>query len=138
MGDEGERGGHEAPGSRWRARSTLVGGHAVASRHLAPPGGDPMRGDGAPGSERPVVLVHGLVVSSSYHVPLGERLAERGYEVHAPDLPGFGRSSKPEEHLDTRELGHVLASWLDACELRGVTLVGNSYGCQILAEALLG
>ena len=138
MSAKGEREGDEASASGWRARSTRVGGHAVTSRQLAPAGDDPTRGDGPPGRDRPVVLVHGLVVSSSYHVPLGERLAQRGFEVHAPDLPGFGRSSKPDHHLDTRELGHVLASWIEACELRGATVVANSYGCQIVAEALLG
>jgi 2-hydroxy-6-oxonona-2,4-dienedioate hydrolase len=123
------------PRSRWRTRA--VGEHTVASRHFASAAADRTSGTSAPDGDRPVVLVHGLVVSSSYHVPLGERLAARGREVHAPDLPGFGRSSRPEQHLDTRELGHVLAGWLDALDLRGVTLVANSYGCQIVAETLL-
>src|SRR4051812_4766159 len=35
----------------------------------------------------PVVLVHGLVVSSIYMIPLAERLAVR-VRVYAPDLPG--------------------------------------------------
>jgi 2-hydroxy-6-oxonona-2,4-dienedioate hydrolase len=42
----------------------------------------------------PVVLVHGLVVSSRYMVPLAEVLA-RWFDVYAPDLAGFGRSEKP-------------------------------------------
>jgi 2-hydroxy-6-oxonona-2,4-dienedioate hydrolase len=84
----------------------------------------------------PIVLVHGLVVSSSYHVPLAERLAAR-HDVYAPDLPGFGRSDQPDRPLDTRELGLALAGWLDAVGLRGVTLIANSYGCQIVAETLL-
>ncbi len=138
MSDEGARERDAASGSRWRERSTPVGEHAIASRQLAPAHDHPIPGGRAPRRERRVVLVHGLVVSSSYHVPLGERLAQRGFEVYAPDLPGFGRSSKPEHHPDTRELGHVLASWVEACELGGATVVANSYGCQIVAEALLG
>lgn len=84
-----------------------------------------------------MVLVHGLVVSSSYHVPLADRLA-RSWPVHAPDLPGFGRSERPERPLDTRELGQALVGWMDALELRDATVVANSYGCQVAAEALLG
>jgi 2-hydroxy-6-oxonona-2,4-dienedioate hydrolase len=103
-----------------------VDGHTIASRHW----------DDGPSEDVPVVLVHGLVVSSAYHVPLAERLAPR-FAVHAPDLPGFGRSDKPWPPLDTRQLGKALAGWLDARSLHGAAIVANSYGCQIAAEALL-
>ncbi len=39
----------------------------------------------------PVVLVHGLGVSSRYMLPTLALLAPR-YRVFAPDLPGFGHS----------------------------------------------
>jgi len=42
----------------------------------------------------PVVLVHGLGVSSRYMLPILVLLAPR-YRVFAPDLPGFGHSTKP-------------------------------------------
>lgn len=119
-------------------RSTEIGGHTIASRHWSPPGLRDGDGSGvSAGSTRDVVLVHGLVVSSSYHVPLAQRLADR-YAVHAPDLPGFGRSSRPGSYLDTRELGRILAAWIEARDLRGATLVANSYGCQVMTETLLG
>jgi 2-hydroxy-6-oxonona-2,4-dienedioate hydrolase len=85
---------------------------------------------------RPAVLVHGLVVSSRYHVPLARHLA-RDRPVHAPDLPGFGHSDRPTQPLDTRELGHALASWMDARGLADVALIGNSYGCQVATETAL-
>jgi 2-hydroxy-6-oxonona-2,4-dienedioate hydrolase len=111
-------------------RRTRVGPHEVASRVWQGPTG--------PGAARarPVVLVHGMVVSSRYHVPLGDLLARRR-PVHAPDLPGYGESDQPDRHLDTRELGRELAAWLDASELRTVDLVGNSYGCQVVAETAM-
>ena len=37
----------------------------------------------------PIVLVHGLVVSGRYMVPLLDELAS-SHTVYAPDLPGFG------------------------------------------------
>ena len=36
----------------------------------------------------PIVLVHGLSVSSRYMVPVARRLAPHR-DVYAPDLPGF-------------------------------------------------
>ena len=81
----------------------------------------------------PVVLVHGLVVSSRYMVPLARRLAAR-FAVYAPDLPGSGWSSKPKETLTLAQLAEVLARWMDEQEIARVALVANSLGCQIAVE----
>jgi pimeloyl-ACP methyl ester carboxylesterase len=84
----------------------------------------------------PVVLVHGLVVSGRYMVPLLEELA-RSHTVYAPDLPGFGRSEGPARALDVAGLADALATWMRAAGLSGAALVGNSMGCQVIAELVL-
>jgi 2-hydroxy-6-oxonona-2,4-dienedioate hydrolase len=81
----------------------------------------------------PVVLVHGLVVSSRYMIPLARRLATR-FSVYAPDLPGFGWSSKPRETLTLQQLADVLVQWMDAQGIRRAALVANSLGCQTAVE----
>ena len=105
------------PVHRWR----------IHSRHAGAP---------RPGVS-PIVLVHGLAVSSLYMVPTARVLGER-FEVHAPDLPGFGRSTKPRRHiLSIPELADALAAWLEARGVRLPVLVANSMGCQIVVEYLL-
>jgi 2-hydroxy-6-oxonona-2,4-dienedioate hydrolase len=52
------------------------------------------RVSGIPGDGPAVILVHGLVVSARYMIPAMKRLALQ-HRVHAPDLPGFGKSGKP-------------------------------------------
>jgi 2-hydroxy-6-oxonona-2,4-dienedioate hydrolase len=84
----------------------------------------------------PVVLVHGLGVSSRYMIPTA-RLLARDYRVYAPDLPGSGRSEKPLWVLDIDGLADALAGWLRATNLSGATLVGNSLGCQTIAALAL-
>jgi pimeloyl-ACP methyl ester carboxylesterase len=84
----------------------------------------------------PVVLVHGLVVSSRYMIPLAERLAERT-PVYALDLPGFGKSDHPERPLDIAGLADALAGWMRAAGLARAALLGNSMGCQVIAELAL-
>lgn len=81
----------------------------------------------------PVVLVHGLVVSSRYMVPTALRLAPY-CRVLAPDLPGFGKSAKPPHILDVPELADALAAWMQVVGLEKAALLGNSFGCQIVAE----
>ena len=84
----------------------------------------------------PVVLVHGLVVSGRYMVPLLDELA-RSHAVYAPDLPGFGRSEGPAHALDVVGLADALAAWMRASGLGGAALVGNSMGCQVITELVL-
>jgi 2-hydroxy-6-oxonona-2,4-dienedioate hydrolase len=84
----------------------------------------------------PLVLVHGLVVSSRYMIPLAERLAERA-DVYAPDLPGFGKSDHPDRSLDIAQLADALASWMRANGIARAALIGNSMGCQVIADMAL-
>jgi 2-hydroxy-6-oxonona-2,4-dienedioate hydrolase len=89
---------------------------------------------GAPAEERSIVLlIHGLVVGSTYMVPTAEQLAAF-CRVYAPDLPGYGKSYKPEKILDLSELADALGQWMDALQIKKANLVGNSFGCQIIAE----
>src|SRR6476620_7295459 len=77
--------------------------------------------DAAHGVALPAVLVHGLVVSSRYMIPLAERLAERA-QVYAPDLPGFGRSDHPDRPLDIAGLADALAGWMRAASISRAAL----------------
>lgn len=66
-------------------------------------------------------------------VPLLGSLA-RDARVHAPDLPGFGHSTRPAAPYDIPRLAAALASWMDAVGLADTLLIGNSVGCQVVAE----
>ena len=81
----------------------------------------------------PVILVHGLVVASRYMMPLAESLAPFR-SVYAIDLPGYGLSEKPRSILSITELADALNEWMEVEGLVKAHLVGNSFGCQILAE----
>jgi pimeloyl-ACP methyl ester carboxylesterase len=86
------------------------------------------------GEGPPVVLVHGLAVSSLYYVPLGRRLRARGHRVVAPDLPGYGRSPTPPRPLDIPQLADAVIDWLDLLDVGRATVVGNSLGGQIAVD----
>ena len=57
--------------------------------------------------------------------------------VYAPDLPGFGRTPGPRHALGIHELADALLEWMTAMEIERPLLVGNSMGCQILADLAL-
>lgn len=92
------------------------------------------------GRKPPIILVHGLSLSSRYMVPLGQRLAALGFDVLAPDLPGFGRSPAPANaHWpagpNVREQADHLLAWMDASGIRSAVLFGNSVGVQVVVDA---
>jgi 2-hydroxy-6-oxonona-2,4-dienedioate hydrolase len=118
MNEEGER-----LGSRWAE----VGGLRMHARAAT---------NAANAEVLPLVLVHGLVVSSRYMIPLAERLAECA-DVYAPDLPGFGKSDHPDRPLNIVELADALAAWMRANGITRAALIGNSMGCQVIADMAL-
>ncbi len=89
-----------------------------------------------PSGATPIVLVHGLGVSGRYMIPTARLLAKHT-RVFVPDLPGFGKSSKPPHALQIAELAHALGHWMKAIDLPRAHFIANSFGCQVVAEFAL-
>lgn len=81
----------------------------------------------------PVVLVHGFGMSGRYMLPLARRIAAE-YPTYVPDLPGHGRSEKPERTLGMSEQAETLRAWMDAVSLRRAAFLANSMGTQVVAD----
>lgn len=98
-----------------------------------------------------VVLAHGsatagresfdLQVADHPSVSLMDVLARQGFDVFAPDMRGFGRSSLPETHLTTEQAGADLAAVVDYVrDLRGVDqvhLLAWSWGTQYAGQLVM-
>jgi pimeloyl-ACP methyl ester carboxylesterase len=82
------------------------------------------------GAGRPLLLVHGFLVSHLEFDDVLDPLAER-YRVVAPDLPGFGESEKPSPTryaYGIEAFSEALADVIAAMELGRVSIVGHSMG----------
>lgn len=118
-------------------RSAGLGG--LAARHTHVPGRSmhaQVSVDTVPDDRLPVILVHGLGMSSRYMIPIARHLAPL-LRVYAPDLPGFGLSEKPRRAFTVRELADALAAWMHAVGVKRAAFVGNSLGCEVLLELAL-
>lgn len=84
-------------------------------------------------AQPPVVLIHGIGVSSSYFQPLMNELTP-DHRVYAPDLPGFGSSPKPRHRLTIEQYARIVLAWLQAEAVPAPLLLGHSMGCQVVME----
>lgn len=86
------------------------------------------------GAGEPVLLIHGFL-DSGYSWRLNMDAWSRGYRVYAPDLPGFGYStrwSSPRYSLD--QFAGWVVNFMDAAGIGSAHLVGHSLGGAIALE----
>jgi pimeloyl-ACP methyl ester carboxylesterase len=88
-----------------------------------------------PESGKALLLVHGL--SGAWQNWLENILHfVADHRVIALDLPGFGQSPMPEWEISIEAYGRLLHEFCDALGIRACTVVGNSMGGFISAEAV--
>lgn len=107
------------PPRAWIGSETWVDGARVFAR-IAP---------GREGDGPPILMLHGLVVSSSYFRPVAHHL-DRRFPLYIPDLPGFGRSTAGNVR-DLDGMVDTLVAWMDVHGLDAPVVMGNSLGCQV-------
>lgn len=87
-------------------------------------------------SKRPVILIHGLLLSQKMHRPLAEDLAARGNRVITVDLLGHGESDRPRDmwrYSMHAFAGQVLAL-MDHLEIDEAAIMGTSLGANTSLE----
>ena len=87
-------------------------------------------GDGVP-----VVLLHGLSGSHNWWRYTVPALAKR-YEVHVPELVGFGRSRGGRRHPGIRDMAELMTRWLREIGVERPHIVGHSMGGQIAVHMI--
>jgi pimeloyl-ACP methyl ester carboxylesterase len=88
------------------------------------------------GSGPPLLLLHGLMTTSYSWRYVVKELGER-FRVIAPDMPGCGKSGKPEARYDAASLAAWVSEFVDAAEIRGCVAIGNSLGGFVMMRAVL-
>lgn len=79
------------------------------------------------GSGDPVFLLHGLCGASGYWLPAMAHLA-RGFDVIAPDFPGFGRSHSSPPCATLEEFADQVLRLADSLGIARFGVVGHSMG----------
>ncbi|MGA3305138.1 MAG: alpha/beta hydrolase [Stellaceae bacterium] len=82
------------------------------------------------GKGEPVILLHGYAQNSHMWLPLIPELAKT-HTVIAPDLRGFGDSSKPDGGYDKKTMAQDIHALAASLGLKRVAVVGHDIGLMV-------
>ncbi|MEP6746134.1 MAG: alpha/beta hydrolase [Bacteroidota bacterium] len=75
-----------------------------------------------------IILFHGKNFSGYYWKNLLPLLSQKGYRIIVPDLPGWGRSGKPDLHYSFHMLSAINKKLLDSLHVNKAIVLGHSMG----------
>jgi len=112
---------------------TEFGGGPAA---LTPRGGRGRTAKSAPANGRPLILLHGLLLSQEMHRPLAEDLAARGNRVITLDLLGHGHSDRPRDmwRYSMATYGEQVVGLMDHLGIEQAVVMGTSLGANAALE----
>jgi pimeloyl-ACP methyl ester carboxylesterase len=89
------------------------------------------------GSGSPLVLLHGSEPQESWRVWEPVLALADTYRLVAPDLLGYGKSSRPEETPDFRAQARMLRDLVEKLGIQKLSLMGSGWGGQVALEFAL-
>jgi len=92
---------------------------------------------GSAGGGEPLLLLHGSEPSENWRVWEPMLSLADTYRLVAPDLLGYGKSSKPAETPDHRVQAQVLRDLLEKLSVERTGLLGSGWGGQVALEFAL-
>ncbi len=127
---------YDVPSFRFHSQRIAYTEHGAG---LAALGSDGRRGRTsrrAAADKRPVILVHGLLLSQDMHRPLAEALAAKGNRAITVDLLGHGQSDRPRDmwRYSMYSFGEQLVALMDHLEIEQAVLMGTSLGANASLE----
>jgi len=81
-------------------------------------------------------ILHGWGSSSERWMEVIERLSREGYDVLAPDLPGFGQSAPPSTPWNVEEYATWADQFLLFLDVRPQLIIGHSFGGRVAIRLL--
>ena len=109
-----------------------VDGYKIHYFEAVPPARLRVMGDGPP-----LVLIHGLGSRAEDWSGMIPTLADAGFHVYAPDLPGYGRSSKPDVDYSISLQEEAVAGFMKAVHLQMADIGGWSMGGWVALKLTL-
>jgi pimeloyl-ACP methyl ester carboxylesterase len=89
------------------------------------------------GNGKPFIILHGWGSASDRWVIEAEKIAEKGYRVIVPDLPGFGESDKLDTPWRVNDYLKWFEDFLNELKIENFYLLGYSFGGAVAAKVAI-
>ncbi len=83
------------------------------------------------GSGPVILILHGWGRGSDSYISVQENLADSGYKVIVPDLPGFGKTEPPASGWDVSDYAEWVNRFVSALNIRKFYLLAHSFGGRV-------
>ena len=87
------------------------------------------------GEGEPIVFLHGWLTDLESMKPLTTEL-QKTHKIFLVDVVGFGKSTLPEEPLNSQDFAEFLQEFLEKLKIENPILVGHSNGGRIIINAV--
>lgn len=96
------------------------------------------RGRSRGAQEKPLVLIHGLLLPRKHHYPFADALVDKGHRVILIDLLGHGESDRPNHsrYYSMEQFGRQVVALLDHLDLSEAVVGGTSLGANVSLEVV--
>lgn len=109
----------------------IVNGIKTNYQVFVPPQRDPASG-GREG--KPFLILHGWGSNSDRWIDVAEKIAENGYKVIVPDLPGFGKSDGFSVPWNTNKYIDWIEKFIKELNISEFYLLGHSFGGALASK----
>jgi pimeloyl-ACP methyl ester carboxylesterase len=82
------------------------------------------------GEGKDVIVLHGWGCNIDTVMPIVNILKEK-YRVHAIDLPGFGKSEKPKDVMNSFDYVEIVRGLMNKLDIKKATFAGHSFGGKL-------
>jgi pimeloyl-ACP methyl ester carboxylesterase len=126
----------EVPSFRFRDQRIAYTEYGGGPAAVTGAGGRGRTAKSSPAATRPLILVHGLLLSQDMHRPLAENLAARGNRVITVDLLGHGKSDRPRDmwRYSMGSFAEQLLALMDHLQIEQAVVMGTSLGANAALE----
>jgi pimeloyl-ACP methyl ester carboxylesterase len=77
-----------------------------------------------------VLVLHGWGANIDTVMPIVNLLKDH-FKVYALDMPGFGKSDKPDVPFDSQDYCRIVKKFMDLMKIEKATLIGHSFGGKV-------
>ena len=77
-----------------------------------------------------VLILHGWGANIDTIMPIVNLLKDH-FKVYALDLPGFGKSDKPQFPFDSKNYSRIVKKFMDLMKIEKTILIGHSFGGKV-------